>query len=140
MLKFADDTKLYRVVDNHQDGQMLQNDLDSVCDWADEWKMSFNVEKCKVVHYGKGSTNFTYRMHGQLLDEAISEKDLGVVFSNDLKVKQQCEEAYRRASQILGLIHRTIQFRNPSVLITLYKSMVRGSKMTKYLVRVPSGK
>ena len=64
-------------------------------------------------------------MHGQLLDEATSEKDLGVVFSNDLKVKQQCEEAYKRASQILGLIHRTIQFRNPSVLITLYKSMVR---------------
>ena len=75
--------------------------------------MSFNVEKCKVVHYGKGSTNFTYKMH------ATSEKDLGVVFSNDLKVKQQCEEAYKRASQILGLIHRTIQFRNPSVLITL---------------------
>ena len=88
VLKFADDTKLYRVVDNHQDEQRLQDDLDSVCDWADEWKMSFNVEKCKVVHYGKGSTSFTYRMHGQLLDEATSEKDLGVVFSNDLKVKQ----------------------------------------------------
>ena len=59
VLKFADDTKLYRVVDNHQDGQRLQDDLDSVCDWADEWKMSFNVEKCKVVHYGKGNTSFT---------------------------------------------------------------------------------
>ena len=47
------------------------------------------------------------------------------MFSNDLKVKQQCEEAYRRASQIMGLTHRTIQFRNPSVLITLYKSMVQ---------------
>jgi len=28
VLKFADDTKLYRVVDNYQDGQMLQDDLD----------------------------------------------------------------------------------------------------------------
>jgi len=53
VLKFADDTKLYRVVDNYQDGQMLQDDLDSVCDWADDWKMSFNTDKCKVVHYGK---------------------------------------------------------------------------------------
>ena len=31
VLKFADDTKLYRVVDCHQDGQMLQDDLNSVC-------------------------------------------------------------------------------------------------------------
>ena len=36
VLKFADDTKLYRVVDCHQDGQMLQDDLNSVCEWADE--------------------------------------------------------------------------------------------------------
>ena len=125
VLKFADDTKLFRVVDNYQDGQMLQDDLDSVCDWADDWKMSFNTDKCKVVHYGKGSVNFKYRMHGQMLGDVISEKDLGVVFSKDLKVRQQCEEAYKRASQILGLIHRTIQYRNPSVLVTLYKSMVR---------------
>ena len=64
-------------------------------------------------------------MHGQILDEVISEKDFGVVFSKDLKVRQQCEEAYKRASQILGLIHRTIQFRNSSALVTLYKSVVR---------------
>ena len=45
VLKFADDTKLYRVVDSHQDGQMLQDDLNSVCEWADDWKMTFNTEK-----------------------------------------------------------------------------------------------
>ena len=48
---------------------------DSVCDWADDWKMSFNTDKCKVVHYGKGSINFKYRMHGQMLGDVISEKD-----------------------------------------------------------------
>ena len=34
-------------------------------------------------------------------------------------------DRYKRASQILGLIHKTIQYRNPSVLVTLYKSMVQ---------------
>jgi len=63
-------------------------------------------------------------MHGKLLDKVSSEKDLGVTFTKDLK-RQQCEEAYKKASQILGLIHRTIQFKNPAVLISLYKSMVR---------------
>jgi len=33
---------------------------------------------------------------------------LGVVFSNDLKVRGQCEEAYSKASQMLRLINRTV--------------------------------
>ena len=41
------------------------DDLDGVCHWADDWKMSFNTDKCKVVHYGTGSINFKYRTHGQ---------------------------------------------------------------------------
>ena len=35
-------------------------------------------------------------------------KDLGVVFSNNLKVRGRCEEAYSKASQMLGLINRTV--------------------------------
>ena len=87
--------------------------------------MKFNVEKCKVVHYGKRSIDVEYNLYGQLLEEVVSEKDLGVVFSNDLKVRRQCEEAYSKASQMLGLINRTIQFKNPEVLLPLYKSVVR---------------
>jgi len=83
------------------------------------------MEKCKVVHYSKGSINFKYSMHWKLLEKVSSEKDLRVVFTKDLKVRQQYEEAYKKASQIFGLIRRTIQFKDPAVLISLYKSMVR---------------
>ena len=55
-----------------------------------------------MVHYGKGSINSKYSMHGKLLEKLSSEKDLGVVFTKDLNVRQQCEEAYKKASQILG--------------------------------------
>ena len=92
---------------------------------ADNWQMKLNVEKCKVLHYGRSSIEHGYIMHGHPLEQASVEKDLGVVFSKDLKVRQQCEEAYKKASQMLGLMHRTIRFRNPQVLITLYKSLVR---------------
>jgi len=64
-------------------------------------------------------------MHGKLLEEVSSEKDLGVVFSKDFEVRQECKEVYEKASQIMGLIHRTIQFKDPAVLISLYKSMLR---------------
>ena len=124
VLKFADDTKLYGVIDNHFHGQNLQKDIDILGKWAQQWQMKFNVDKCKVVHYGK-DIRFKYSLCGQPIIEVASEKDLGVVFSRDLKVSIQCREAYSKASQSLGLIHRIIKFKNQSILVPLYKSMVR---------------
>ena len=40
-------------------------------------------------------------------------------------MSQQCQQAYNRASRILGLLHRTIQYKNTGILLRLYKSLVR---------------
>jgi len=64
-------------------------------------------------------------MYRQQLQEASSEKDLGVIISNDLKVVKQCQEAYSKSNRMLGLIHRTIRYKNQNVLVSLYKSIVR---------------
>jgi len=64
-------------------------------------------------------------MHGHQLQEVILERDLGIHVSSDLKVGSQCMEAYRKSSQNLGNINRTIRFKNPGILVSLYKTMVR---------------
>ena len=126
VLKFADDTKLYCSVSNQADSMRLQKDLHTVTEWASRWQMQFNVKKCKVVHYGKGNPGFSYSMEGHCLENVDYEKDLGVVMSKDLKVAHQCQESYSKANRMLGLISRTIKYKNPVVLLNLYiKSMVR---------------
>jgi len=37
--------------------------------------MEFNVSKCKVMHYGKGNTGYSYNMDKQPLEEVECEKD-----------------------------------------------------------------
>ena len=64
-------------------------------------------------------------MDDQPIEEVNSEKDLGVTFSADLKVSEQCKEAYSKANRMLGLISRTIKYKDPAILTNLYKSMVR---------------
>ena len=64
--KFADDTKLYATVDNQAHGQSLQRDIDILGDWALQWQMKFNIDKCKVVHYGRNNIRFQYSLYGQL--------------------------------------------------------------------------
>ena len=106
VLKFADDTKLYATVDNQAQGQSLQRDIDILGGWALQWQMKFNIDKCKVVHYGRNNIRFQYSLYGQSIAEVVSEKDLGVVFSSDLEVGVQCREAYNRANQSHSQNHK----------------------------------
>jgi ribonuclease P/MRP protein subunit RPP40 len=46
ILKFADDTKLYRQVGTANDNANLRNDLEKLVGWSKEWLMLFNVQKC----------------------------------------------------------------------------------------------
>ena len=40
--KFADDTKIGGIVDSEESYLGLQQDLDRLGQWADEWQMEFN--------------------------------------------------------------------------------------------------
>ena len=40
---FADDTKLFRTVKSIDDCNILQNDLDTLSQWTNEWLLSFNI-------------------------------------------------------------------------------------------------
>jgi ribonuclease P/MRP protein subunit RPP40 len=64
-------------------------------------------------------------MNGKTLASVSHERDLGIIVSNDLKSYNQCHQAYIKASRVLGMIKRTIQSRNPKLLLPLYKSLVR---------------
>jgi len=47
-------------------------------------------------------------MDGTTLEVLALEKDLGITISKDLKVSQQCKQAYSKASLMLGVINRSI--------------------------------
>ena len=49
--------------------------------------MEFNVSKCKVMHYGRSNirVGYSYSMDSQAVAVVDCEKDLGVVFSQDMK-------------------------------------------------------
>ena len=52
---FADDSKLIGIIKNRE---YLQEDIDSVVKWSNEWLMTFNTEKCQFmeIYDGKSRT------------------------------------------------------------------------------------
>ena len=125
VLKFADDTKLFRKVNTDGDKQHLQNDLDRLVKWSEKWQMLFNFGKCKCLHTGHGNLNVNYKMGDTVLGTTVKEKDLGVTISPDMKVSEQCGIAASKGNQILGLIRRNITYKGKKLIIPLYKAIVR---------------
>jgi len=64
-------------------------------------------------------------MKGCQRDVVTTEKDLGVLISSNLKVAEHCQEAYCKVNRMLGLLKRTVQYRNLVMMVRLYKSLVR---------------
>ena len=52
LLKFADDTKICSRIRNSDDEQKLQEDLNTLQEWAYTWQMKFNIQKCEVMRVG----------------------------------------------------------------------------------------
>ena len=125
VLKFADDTKLFRKVNTDGDKQHLQNDLDRLVKWSEKWQMLFNFGKCKCLHTGHGNLNVNYKMGDTVLGTTVKEKDLGIPINADMKVSEQCGIAASKGNQILGLIRRNITYKGKKLIIPLYKAIVR---------------
>jgi hypothetical protein len=66
LIKFADDTKVGRVMRKDSDRVALQAALDRLMQWSDKWGMRFNVGKCKVMHIGRSNLKSDYVMGGAI--------------------------------------------------------------------------
>ena len=57
--------------------------------------------------------------------ELETNMERGVVFADNMKSSGQYLAAYKKASQMLRMIGRTIIYKNKSILLSLYKTLVR---------------
>ena len=125
LVKFADDTKIYRRINSNQDAQKLQDDINTMQSWSERWQMKFNPEKCKCVHFGHGNPGFTYKIQGREIESVMQERDLGVLVQGDLDWDSQVAKAVSQGNRILGLIYRTYDDKSAKNILQLYKSLVR---------------
>ena len=131
---FADDSKLFsRIVKSKKKGKksningsaILQNDLNAVLEWANKWRMEFNVDKCKIMHLGHNNPKTTYSMGGSNLEETEEERDLGVLIDNKLDFGKHIRTIVGKANRVLGMIRVSFSCLNIPMMYNLYTSPVR---------------
>ena len=125
LLKFADDTKGLQEINGEEDRNKLQLTLDRMVEWAEDWGMKFNVDKCKIMHVGRNNPEYEYYMAGKKLQTVEEEKDIGVLIHNSLKPSKHCKKVADTASAVLRQLTKNFHFRDRHVFKKLYIQYVR---------------
>ena len=93
--------------------------------WSPLWKLNFNESKCAVVTFSPRSTasppNQLYLINCHTVTRLKCHKDLGILLSHDLSMKQHYEFLSSKAYKILGLLRRTFS-RDSSIHAIIKKS------------------
>ena len=87
--------------------------------------MLLNFGKFKCIHIGHGNMDEEYKMGDAVLGRTTQEKDLSVIFCANMKFSEQCGIPALKGNQILGLIRRTIMYKEKQLIVPLYKAIVR---------------
>ena len=127
---FADDCKLIGIIKELGDEQELQRDIDKLQEWAKTWQMSFNYDKCKVIHFGKNNRENVYTMklgdnEVHTLEKTVLERDLGILVSKDLKWGNQVDKAVKSAKTVIAQIKNSFTYFDAELVKLLYVSLVR---------------
>ena len=126
---FADDTKAYTSIKNEQDHLNLQNTIDSIHSWTENWQLKFNETKCKILHLGENNPKKSYYIGSHnsrvQLEETTLEKDLGIYIDPTLSFDSHIEYITKKASSKSAQILENFSYRSKHVLVPLFKTLVR---------------
>lgn len=122
---FADDSKLYKVVNNDLDYNLFQSDLNNISDWLRKWQLSVNEDKCQHLHVGRANLNYTFFLNRVAINRADIVRDLGILFTSNLKWGQHISHIISQANRKLSLIFKAFINRDRSFLIKMFTVYVR---------------
>ena len=127
---FADDSKIYRSIQDEVDQDIIQEDLFEICDWTDIWLLRISIPKCKAIQYGYIRYENVYQLRDQdniVLDipAAEEEKDLGITFEKSLKFDKHVLNVVNRCKKLTGLIKRTFRYMDKKLFLQLFKTLIR---------------
>ena len=129
---FADDTSIFRVVDNPiVAASDLNHDLEAIESWAKTWRMSFNPDPSKRAVELRFSTRKEQVQHpdiffnGVPVDKVTTHKHLGLTLDSKLSFEAHIKATISKARKAIGLLRMLSKYLPRNALCQVYKSYVR---------------
>lgn len=127
-LFYADDVKIFIVVNSIQDCYLLQELLNVFVEWCSKNKLTLSIAKCNVITFHRKLRPIlhNYTILNQHLERTDHIRDLGVILDPAFSYRLHYESIISKANRQLGFIFKlTSEFRDPLCLRSLYCALVR---------------
>ena len=123
---FADDCLIYRNIKNKEDQIALHKGLNLLENWGNTWGMRFNAAKCNIMRVSRTRNPklFNYSLTGQVLEEVMDAKYLGVTLSNDLEWSKYIATMTNKANSKLSFLCRNLKGCPEKLKQTAYFSLI----------------
>ena len=122
---YADDLKLYSVLETDADCDILQQKLNAIYDWSCKWQLLISYKKCNAMYVGNLEHNFQLLLNGNPLPVANEVKDLGVFVDDKLTFTSHVNQIVKRAFSRANLIHKCFLSRDVGTLTRAFCVYVR---------------
>ena len=122
---YADDLKLYTVLQADEDASVLQDRLNALGDWSNTWQLTISHKKCAAMTINEGECKIQLRLENDEINIVNEIKDLGIYVSNDLKFGSHINRMVAKASARANLIFKCFVSRDTATLIKAFKTYVR---------------
>ena len=135
---FADDMKIYLKVARTDIRRIAENlsscqrDIDVLQRVATSWGLRFNVGKCEVLRFGRGSSDLmsvgslsVYNMDGSDLTLGDSSRDLGVLVDSSLRFHTHVRQVVSRAWGLASNLLRSTLCRSREFMLNVYVAHIR---------------
>ncbi|KAL1448108.1 hypothetical protein WDU94_013874 [Cyamophila willieti] len=143
VLLYADDLKIFKVIHDTRDCELLQEDINSVSEWLKEIGLNFHPKKCYAINFTNKSQPYkpTYYIYNNPIQYCNQYKDLGITFESNLNSKSHILEIKKKAYRQLGMVIRHSKYiQDPDAIKLLYISYVRSVLEYGSIVWNPSTK
>jgi hypothetical protein len=126
---FADDTCLFIEVDDPDTAAIaIQEDLDNIRSWSEDWLVAFSPAKTKEMIISlkvNKPIHHPANLGGEEIDRVPEHKHLGVIFTDDLKWNSQTMETAKKACKKLNVLRPLKMRLDRKTLELLYFTYVR---------------
>ena len=134
---FADDTRVSKHISSTKDCQLLQADLFNILEWSRCNNMKLHEQKFELLNHLHEKSNslselpffnesMLYKVSGDVILRPVDAvRDLGVIVSSDVTWSSHIGTMVCKARSTLSWVFSVFKTRDTTVMITLYKSLVR---------------
>ena len=118
--------QIYRNIKNKEEQIALQKDHHLLEKWGNTWGMRFNAGKCNIMRVSqtRNPKLLNYSLTGQVLEEVMDAKYLGVTLSNDLEWSKHIETMTNNANSKLSFLRCNLEGCTEKLKQTAYFSLL----------------